>query len=178
MTVETDGSTVNNWGNIRVFNSSTGNQIFMIEKVALNGLRASAFSPSGEYFAVTPASSSDVYLRVYHASNYTLHRKYTDPKGPYGDMRCVVFSADSDRIIAGGADRTLRQYSISQNAMLTRTSTTSGDWIDGCDYSADGQRIAFSEDYSVRVIDSSTGKQTLQRIQIGSSPYAVTYRPT
>ena len=163
-----------------MFDSMTGNQIFIVEKVALDGLRAVAFSPNGKYFAVTPDSSLDVYLRVYHASNYTVYGKYTDPKGPYGDMRCVAFSADSDRVMAGGADRTLRQYSISKNAMVTRTSTTSGAWINGCDYSVDGKRIAFSEDStsSVRVIDSSTGTDTLQPIQIGYCPYAVAYRPT
>jgi WD40 repeat protein len=130
------------------------------------------------YFAVTPSSSLDYYLRVYNASTGELAMKFTDSVGPYGDMRCVAFSPDSTRIIAGGADRVLRQYSLTTGKQLTRTLSTGGAWINGCDFS-ELSTIAFNEGlsaYQARIIDSSTGKDT-NKISDGSTPYALKFKP-
>lgn len=176
-TVEQDGTTVNLYGNIRQFDSATGSQIRYIPSVCINGLRMVAYSPDGQYFGVTPNSSLDNYVRVFNVATGELQGKYTDPKGPYGDMRCVAFSPDSTSIIAGGADRGLRQYSIVTGEMLTRT-LTGGAWINGCAFSFDQSIIAFSEDTakSVLVIGSSDGK-IQGKIVDGSTPYQVKFHP-
>jgi len=177
-TVETDGSTPNNYGNARQFDSSTGNLIRFLPSICINGLLMVAYSPNGLYFGVSAGSSLDEYVHVFEVSTGNLYRKFTDPIGPYGDMRCIAFSPDSKSVIEGGADRTLRQYDLQSGKMITRTASTNGDWIQGCAFSADGAKIAFTENSNhwARIIDSSTGK-AVGTVRDGSTPYAVKYRP-
>ncbi len=72
-------------------------------------------------------------------------------------LLCTAFSSDGQRLVTGGADKTIRIFSIPTGLEILKLEQHS-DWIHGVAFSPDGKWIASaSRDRTARIYDSTNG---------------------
>jgi WD40 repeat protein len=118
-------------------------------------VHAIAFNPDGTLVAVaagTPGRSGEV--RLFNAQSGEL---IADLASTTDEMLDVEFSRDGRRLLACGADRTIRTFDIAEQKELLRIESHA-DWVMAAAFSPDGSKIASaSRDKNARIFDSMTG---------------------
>jgi WD40 repeat protein len=116
---------------------------------------AIAFSPDGSLAAVaagTPGRSGEV--RLFHAETGEL---IADLASTTDEVLDVEFSRDGRRLLACGADRTIRTFDVAERKELLRIESHA-DWVMAAAFSPDASKIASaSRDKNARIFDSMTG---------------------
>jgi cytochrome c/WD40 domain-containing protein len=118
-------------------------------------IHAIAFNPDGTLVAVaagTPGRFGEV--RLFNAQSGEL---IADLASTTDEMLDVEFSRDGRRLLACGADRTIRTFDVAERKELLRIESHA-DWVMAAAFSPDGSKIAsVSRDKNARIFDSSTG---------------------
>ena len=140
-----------------------------------------AFSPNGKTIA---SGSRDGRIILWDTQN--LHKKITITGHTYG-FRSIAFSPDGKSIASGSADRTIRLW---DTVTGENTSTLYGHIADveSVAFSPDGRTIAsgggstlvnrwFADDYTVKLWDVATGKNTATLLDHKRSVYHLTFSP-
>jgi len=153
-----DGSAlaVNGYHEVLLYDPTTGKLLRRLGDVAQQ-TQALAFSPDGSLLAVaggTPGSLGELRLIPTPTSSASTPRV---PDRIADVMLCLSFSPDGMKLAAGGADGTLRLYTVSTGERTLKIEPHA-DWVTAVAFSPDGTKVATaSRDKSARVCDAATG---------------------
>ena len=167
---------------VQVWDAATGRQVLTYRGHS-NAVTAVAWSPDGRRIA---SASEDKSVQVWDTSNGGLVFGY---RGHTKKVLALAWSPDSRRIASGGEDKSVQVWSpIKDKSSFfgTLRLTPRGQFtykghagrVNGLIWSSNGQRIAsVSNDKSMQVWDSSTGKQFIVNRNSSAGMNAVTWSP-
>ena len=167
---------------VQVWDAATGRQVLTYRGHS-NAVTAVAWSPDGRRIA---SASEDKSVQVWDTSNGGLVFGY---RGHTKKVLALAWSPDSRRIASGGEDKSVQVWSpIKDKSSFfgTLRLTPRGQFtykghagrVNGLVWSPNGQRIAsVSNDKSMQVWDSSTGKQFIVHRNTSAGMNAVTWSP-
>ncbi|MDX2213899.1 MAG: Calx-beta domain-containing protein [Oculatellaceae cyanobacterium bins.114] len=164
-----DGQTVAAAGNtagIRLYRASDGTFLSTLSTSGADGI---AFSPNGQYFG-GPAGSD---VRMYNPATWAL--RYSGRITHSGEVNSIDFSRDSQILVSGAADRTVRISNTSDGSLIRRVTASSatsvaGGSIKSVRLSADGTLFATANgaESVVKVFRVSDGA-TIRTLSHGDS---------
>ena len=93
-------------------------------------------------------------------SDYTSHRVLTGHSGPIG---CLSWSPDSQTILTGSNDKSLRDWSVKTGHSLVTFSSAHTDAVSSCAWLPDGQRFLSSGVDKQILLWSAASAQVLHR---------------
>jgi WD40 repeat protein/tRNA A-37 threonylcarbamoyl transferase component Bud32 len=169
-------------GTVQVWDAITGRQV-LIYRGHSNAVNAVAWSPDGKRIA---SASEDKSVQVWDTSNGGPIFTY---RGHTKKVLAVAWSPDGRRIASGGEDKSVQVWSPIRDKSSffgTLRLTPRGQFnykghsgrVNGLIWSPNGQRIAsVSNDKSLQVWDSSTGKQFIIHRNTSAGLNAVTWSP-
>ena len=115
-----------------------------------------AYSPNGKLLGVSggaPALFGEVQL--WSTESNTLVRSI---KSSIDSLYGISFSPDSERVAVGGADKSVRVFSVKDGKELMKFDNHS-DWVFGTTFLLDGKRLlSGSRDKALKLIDISNGQ--------------------
>jgi len=115
-----------------------------------------AYSPNGKLLGVSggaPALFGEV--QVWNAESNTLVRSI---RSSIDSLYGISFSPDSEKVAVGGADKSVRIFSIKDGQELLKFDNHS-DWVFGTTFTADGKRlVSGSRDRAMKLIDASNSQ--------------------
>ncbi|QRV96748.1 hypothetical protein RhiJN_24766 [Ceratobasidium sp. AG-Ba] len=95
------------------------------------------------------AQSQNIYAAVLNGNSHMGHSDI---------VMCVAFSPDSQRIVSGSCDRTVRVWNVHTASPIVRPFTGHSNWVTSVAFSPDGRRIVSgSYDKTIRIWDVGTG---------------------
>ena len=115
-----------------------------------------AYSPNGKFLGVAGGAPS-VFgeIQIWHAVTNGLIRSI---KSSIDSLYGIAFSPDSTKVAVGGADKSVRIFSIEDGKELLKFDNHS-DWVFGTAFLADGKRfLSGSRDRAMKLIDVSNGQ--------------------
>jgi serine/threonine protein kinase len=169
-------------GTVQIWDATTGNQV-LIYRGHSNAVTAVAWSPDGKRIA---SASEDKSVHVWDTSNGGLifvNRNHTKK------VLTVAWSPDGRRLASGSEDKSVQVWSPVKDKsgfFGTLRLTLRGQLsyrghsgrVNGLIWSPNGQRIAsVSNDKSMQVWDTSTGKLFIIHRNVSSGINAVTWSP-
>jgi WD40 repeat protein/serine/threonine protein kinase len=169
-------------GTVQVWDATTGRQV-LIYRGHSNAVTAVAWSPDSRRIA---SASEDKSVQVWDTSNGGLvfaHRGHTKK------VLAVAWAPDGRRIASGGEDKSVQVWSPVKDKSSffgTLRLTPRGQFsykghsgrVNGLTWSPNGQRIAsVSNDKSMQVWDSSTGKKFIIHRNASAGMNAVSWSP-
>ena len=115
-----------------------------------------AYSPDGKLIGVSggaPALFGEI--QIWNAESNTLVRSI---KSAIDSLYAISFSSDSERVAVGGADKSVRVFSIKDGKELMKFENHS-DWVFGTTFLMDGKRVlSGSRDKAMKLIEVSNGQ--------------------
>ena len=115
-----------------------------------------AYSPDGKLIGVSggaPALFGEI--QIWNAESNTLVRSI---KSSIDSLYAISFSSDSERVAVGGADKSVRVFSIKDGKELMKFENHS-DWVFGTTFLMDGKRVlSGSRDKAMKLIEVSNGQ--------------------
>lgn len=115
-----------------------------------------AYSPDGKLLSVAggaPALFGEV--QIWDAENNSLIRSI---KASIDSLYGISFSPDSERVAVGGADKSVRVFSVKDGKELMKFDNHS-DWVFGTAFTMDGKRlVSGSRDKALKFIDVSNSQ--------------------
>ena len=168
------------WG-IRLYNFASG-QLVALLKGHTNVVLSLAFSPDNRFLVSGGGDSKAILWNLAEfkatALNSTAKAKALDSilSGHTDPIYAVAFTADSQRVVTGSDDHTLRLWQVSDGKLLA-TLTGHTDKVRSVAISPQQEIIASgSKDYTIRLWDGQTGRfiKTLanQGTQVGSLSFS------
>jgi serine/threonine protein kinase/Tol biopolymer transport system component len=167
---------------VQIWDAVTGQQV-LIYRGHSNAVHAVAWSPDGKRIA---SASEDKSVQVWDTSNGGSIFTY---RGHAKKVLAVAWSPDGKRVASGGEDKSVQVWSPIRDKSSffgTLRLTPRGQFgykghsgrVNGLTWSPNGQRIAsVSNDKSMQVWDSSTGKQFIIHRNVSAGLNAVTWSP-
>lgn len=150
------------WGIVEIWDAESGQSLRQLEYGA-KPLVSIAYSPDGRYLAV---GSWEVQKTVAVWETQTWGAPFllaSEDDDHYKAVQSVRFSADSQRLAAGGKDGRVRVWDVpGRQRLLTLGGRGWGHskWVNGVTFSPDGRHLASaSTDQTVRVWDLNTGAE-------------------
>jgi WD40 repeat protein len=114
------------------------------------------YSPNGKLLGVSggaPALFGEI--QIWNAESNTLVRSI---KASIDSLYGISFSPDSEKVAVGGADKSVRMFSLKDGKELLKFDNHS-DWVFGTTFTADGKRlVSGSRDRAVKLIDASNSQ--------------------
>ena len=115
-----------------------------------------AYSPDGKLIGISggaPALFGEI--QIWNAESNTLVRSI---KSSIDSLYAISFSSDSERVAVGGADKSVRVFSIKDGKELMKFENHS-DWVFGTTFLMDGKRVlSGSRDKAMKLIEVSNGQ--------------------
>jgi WD40 repeat protein len=115
-----------------------------------------AYSPNGKLLGVSggaPALFGEV--QIWSAESNSLVRSI---KSSIDSLYGISFSPDSERVAVGGADKSVRIFSLKDGKELLKFDNHS-DWVFGTTFTLDGKRVVSgSRDRALKLIDASNSQ--------------------
>jgi hypothetical protein len=114
------------------------------------------YSPNGKLLGVSggaPALFGEI--QIWNAESNTLVRSI---KASIDSLYGISFSPDSEKVAVGGADKSVRIFSLKDGKELLKFDNHS-DWVFGTTFTIDGKRlVSGSRDRAVKLIDASNSQ--------------------
>jgi WD40 repeat protein len=114
------------------------------------------YSPNGKLLGVSggaPALFGEV--QIWNAESNSLVRSI---KSSIDSLYGISFSPDSEKVAVGGADKSVRIFSVKDGKELLKFDNHS-DWVFGTTFTMDGKRlVSGSRDRAVKLIDASNSQ--------------------
>jgi WD40 repeat protein len=163
-----DGEQIAASGNtdgIKIYRASDGSLLSALEGDGADGI---AFSPDGRFFAA-PSQGNNSQVKMYDPDNWSL--RYGDRISHRRDINSIDFTQDSQYVLSGSADRTVKVSRTSDGSLVrTIRAANDGGSVKSVRLSPDGQLIATANgnEAVVKVFRFDTGEQ-IAELEHGTS---------
>lgn len=158
----------------KIYRASDGSLLTALEGEGADGI---AFSPDGRFFAA-PRQGNNSQVRMYDPGDWSL--RYGDRISHRRDINSIDFTQDSEYVLSGSADRTVKISRSSDGSLLkTIRAANDGGSIKSVRLSPDGALIATanSNEDVAKVFRFDTGEQVAELEHGTSLVEAVAFSP-